>query len=33
MNGMGYEAALVIAKYAKIAIITGYNHKRFVFSS
>ncbi|KAJ6537218.1 hypothetical protein DFH09DRAFT_1324326 [Mycena vulgaris] len=32
LNGIGFEAALVIAKYANLVIITGYNSERLRLS-
>jgi hypothetical protein len=31
LNGIGFETARVIAKYANLLIITGYNDERPVF--
>jgi hypothetical protein len=33
INGLGFEAARVLAKYAKLVVITGYNEERSVFLS
>lgn len=30
INGLGFECVRVIAKYANLVIITGYNKERFV---
>lgn len=29
MNGLGFEAALQISKYANLVVITGYNDERY----
>jgi NAD(P)-dependent dehydrogenase (short-subunit alcohol dehydrogenase family) len=29
INGIGFETARVIAKHAKIVVITGYSEERF----